>query len=169
MRPHLLNYLDQILQHWQLNGHSKNDTDVYQEAQWLLLQRLQKLTCEASLFPSQLFVEDVECKDRQVLSSSGSADVFRRTYKGNTIVIKNLRTFNMVKPSQKAKMKRVYFIWTYEVCCINLHLPSAVLLWSHVVIQFESQAHSEAQRNMWKYRRDIWSIHDVAVGRKQGP
>lgn len=117
---YLLNRLDQILHHWQLDDHSDLDPALFQEARWLLLRRLQKLSCDASLLPSHLYIKGVECKDRESLGNGGFADVYRGSHNGDTVAVKNLRTFKMVKLSEEANMKRVRLIPTHRHHYTNL-------------------------------------------------
>ncbi len=111
-----MSYFDQVLRRWQLDDHSELDPDVSLEARWLLLRRLQKLACEASLLPSHLYIDGVECQGRECLGNGGFADVFRGTYNGNVVAVKHLRTFNMIKTTEEPKVKRVRFRRTFNAC-----------------------------------------------------
>ncbi len=54
---------------------------------------LVRLSTEASVVPSSLFLTGIECEDKEPIGMGGYADIFRATYKKKHVILKRLRVY----------------------------------------------------------------------------
>ncbi len=79
---------------------------VFEEARWLLLRRLQKLSCDSEELPSRMILGGVSRDGELTYGLGGLADVFHGTYQNRAVALKHLRAFRMVDASQESVMTR---------------------------------------------------------------
>ncbi len=51
------------------------------------------LSRRAQILPSTLFIDGVECKDRNAVAGGGFADIYRGLFGGQEVALKRIRTF----------------------------------------------------------------------------
>ncbi len=108
LRSSIIGWIDQVLSQQRLHKpDQQEDPCISKEVRALLLRRLQKLSCEALLLPSQIVVENVERTGHQTYGGGGFADVYCGALGGSPVAIKHLRTFKAANPSEEPRIKKV--------------------------------------------------------------
>ncbi|KAJ3483857.1 hypothetical protein NLI96_g6028 [Meripilus lineatus] len=96
-----------ILSH--VRSQEDEESPVIQEVGWLLRRRLQKLACEASVLPIQMFLENVQRQPSPADAVGGFSDIFRGTLDDQTIAIKHLRVLDRVTVADRDKVRKLLY------------------------------------------------------------
>ncbi|CAL1702671.1 unnamed protein product [Somion occarium] len=70
-----------------------NERQLPYQDRFTLRRLLLQLSRASSRIPSSLYLNDVECEERDAIAGGGFADIFRATHQSKPVALKRLRTF----------------------------------------------------------------------------
>lgn len=75
-----------------------------------------KLSREARILPSSLFLIGVKCRVRESVNGGAFADIYRASYNGEPVALKRLRVFRVVVDKDSRVLNAVSTVISYAPC-----------------------------------------------------